>query len=269
LPFNPTWTALDRNEKMAHAVVCYEMKINTTGNFTFPETNSAIIPVNLGAGSNMVRIEHNYVAPDGFKGNNYGILISNYHYYTVDGNFSPGFVGKCTFQYNGSTNTSNGFLDNNLITGIEDSLVLLYRSGTADDWHIVSDYVLNMGANHGDKIGSFTVDTLLKGEYAFGYRNYIAANVSEIKKSSKNTLNVFPNPNSGIVNISFHLNNGDEGLLKINDMKGKLIYSSKVKSGNDTLVYDASKQPSGNYFVSLEIKGKPVQTVKFILNHQL
>ncbi len=268
LPFNPTWTALDRNEKIAQAVVSYEIPITASGNFTFSETNSSLIAANLGTGANRIRIEHNYCTPDGFKGSNHGIVVSNYHYYKVDGVFSPGFVGKVTFIYNGSNSTTSGFLDNNLITGIEDSLVLLYRSGTADDWHVVSDYVINYGGNHTDKIGSITVDTVLKGEYVFGYYNLLAAGVPEVQKNLLHSLNVFPNPNSGIVNISFHLNNGEQGIIKITDIKGKLIYSNVVNSSNDSLIYDASKNPSGNYFVSLEVKGKQIQTTKFILNHE-
>ncbi len=267
LPFNPTWTALDRDEKIAHAVSCYERPITTNGNFQFLETNAAVIPQNLGTGTNMVRIEHNFVHPDGFKGNNLGIVLSDYHYYTVDGIFSPNFLASCTFSYNGSGSTIIGYLDNTLITGVEDSLVLLYRSNTADDWHIVSDYTLNINLNHIDKVGSMTVDTLLRGEYAFGYRDVVRSGMLDIQKKSSSLL-VFPNPNSGIVNISFHLDNTEQAVLKITDIKGKTIYSTTVKSGNDSLIYDASKEPAGSYFVSYEIKGKPVQTTKFILNHQ-
>lgn len=266
LPFNPTWTALDRNEKTAHAVTCYEQPINTTGNFAFPETNVAsFIPTNLGAGNNFVRIEHNWVAPDPFKGYNHGIRLSDYHYFKVDGVFSSGFVAKCTFSYNGGTSLSTGYLDNTLINGTEDSLVLLYRANTADEWHPCSHYLFNMG-NANDKIGSFTVDTLLKGEYAFGYYDHSVASVFAIGSNVLNDLMVFPNPSTGIVNIKYHLKNGEEGLLRIKDSTGKIVYSVRINSSDDTVIYKARNKAIGTYFVSVEVNGKPVQTKKFIIN---
>jgi hypothetical protein len=266
LPFNPTWTAIDRNEKVAHAVSCYERYIDTTGSFSFPETNATLISLNAGTGNNFVRIEHNWVAPDGFKRTNPGIRLSDYHYYKVDGIFSPGFVAKSIILYNGKNDLTSGYIDNTLITGTEDSLVLLYRANTADDWHLVSDYTKNMG-NVLDKAGSFSLDTLLKGEYVFGYYDYTVTGINEIKPNSASTLQVYPNPNEGIVNITLNLNKGEQGLVKITDVKGAIVYSDTIKFPNDKLVYDASKLSAGAYLVSLEIKGKNIASTKFILNH--
>lgn len=54
--------------------------------------------------------------------------------------------------------------------------------------------------------------------------NPVSMNIQEI---SHNELLVFPNPSNGLINVS--INNPANGVLKITDMQGRLIYTSALK----------------------------------------
>ena len=182
LPFYATWIVLDKEEKVSDATTDYSRKTFSKGIFNFPETNAQINVQNIGADSSIIRIEHNWVQPDDFKQSNPGIRLSDYHYWKVDGIFSAGFRSKATFSYNGSSNPTNGNIDNTLITGSEDSLTILYRTNTGDDWNVVNGYTVNKSGSSFDKIGNIVIDNLKIGEYCFGFRDYTVG-IEESKKS--------------------------------------------------------------------------------------
>jgi aminopeptidase N len=253
LSFDPAWVSLDRDEKMSDAVTDYERKIVSLGNQTMPETYVALNISDTGAYSGTsVRIEHNWVAPDSLKRSNPGIRLSDYRYWKVDGIFAPGFLSKAIFSYDGSTSLSSGYLDNTLITK-EDSLVILYRSGTGDDWQPVKGYVHNKGTPT-DKRGSFTVDTLKKGEYTLGIYDY-KVGMAEAKNEFENKITVSPNPVSGVCRISFNLPQGKNSVLKIFNITGQCIYKVPVFSHQEFVMWDTWQVPKGIYFVSLDGEG--------------
>ena len=80
LPFNPTWIALDRDEKISDAITDQEMIISSTGTKTFAETNTAMNVLNAGSGSSTIRVEHNWVAPDPVKNSSSKLRVSDFHY---------------------------------------------------------------------------------------------------------------------------------------------------------------------------------------------
>lgn len=246
---NAQWVAVDRNEKISDAISDYERTVTATGTFIMQETNTTLLVQTVGSPTSKVRVEHNWVQPDGFKQSNPGIRISDYHYWKVDGIFETGFYAKMLFQYNGSTSTTNGYIDNTLITGVEDSLVILYRANTADDWHTVAA-TQNMGSPV-DKVGNFTVDTLFKGEYVLGYRDQTVnvANPPKIYPS----LKASPNPADGLCTISFSLPPGEKGDINVYSTDGKKFFSTHVFAHQQFINWDSSKVPQGNYVITLMV----------------
>ena len=258
---NATWVSLDRNEKISDAITDFEITPTSTGNQNMSETNTSLNVQTLSSTPSTIRIEHNWVAPDGFKQSNPGIRLSDYHYWKVDGIINPGFLSKITFQYNGSLSTSSGYLDNTLITGTEDSLVLLYRASVANDWQIIN-------ANHNigsafDKIGSYTVDTMLIGEYALGYRDYTVSinNVSP----KKNILSVQPNPAYDTCRINAELMKNEVGVLILLDVRGREIRKWKIDAKN-SVVIDCTSLKNGEYVVQLLSQKKLLDTAKIIIH---
>ncbi len=259
---NATWIALDRGEKISDAISDYEKIITTTGLQIMKETNTTLNVQSVGASPSTVRIEYHWVQPDGFKGSNPGIRLSDYHYWQAEGIFNPGFVSKISFQYDGSTNGLTGYIDNTLITGREDSLVLLYRENTAGDWQIISASQ-SMGSPL-DKRGSFSVDTLKKGEYVLGYRDFTVNN-EQLNNMQNFNLNIVPNPAKNHITLTLNLEPGDSGIAQIIDIKGREVDRIKVQSGQSEYVIQTSKWKNGEYFIHLKTDKSLIANGRFII----
>ncbi|MBL7925998.1 MAG: T9SS type A sorting domain-containing protein [Bacteroidia bacterium] len=263
LPFNATWIAVDRAEKISDAISDFEVNVNNTGAVLMPETNVKLNVTHAGSATNTVRIEHHWVAPDGFKMQAPGIKISDYHYWKADGLWSNGFLTKAEFSYNGSNSGTLGYIDNSFITASEDSLVLLYRSNTATDWQIVTGVTFNYGANKTDKVGSATCDTLLKGEYAWGLRDYTVSLINDIE--TKPILKIAPNPAGVSCEITFDKLMNGKGLLQIFNSKGICVAQHDVFQHQPFIKQDLSQWPAGVYHVVL-ISGKKQVTESLLVN---
>lgn len=261
--FQPTWFSIDRWEQLSDATTDYEILIDTTGIVPMPETSTSIDVVNKGNGTTRVRIENNWVLPDGFKQSNPGIRLSDYHYWKVDGAFDTGFYAKANFDYDGSTNPTTGFIDNNLfITGFpEDSLVLLYRQGTADDWQSMPHTVINFNGSHSDWSGSITIDTLKKGEYVLGiYDATVAVNNTSILY--KHPFQIIPNPANNQVTIRCNPAIQQGALLTICDLSGRLLMQQELTTTHSKININLIK---GVYLVTLQQKDMPAGTQKLIV----
>ncbi len=262
LLFTPLWISLDRNEKLSDARVSYDNPATTTGAHLFPETFFSANIQTIGTGST-IRVEHNFVVPDGWKQSNPGIRLSNYHYWKVDGIWDSLFTSKATFNYNGSV-TGNGYMDNTLITGKEDSLRILWRAGTWDDWHVVQGYTLNTGTNHMDKIGTITIDTLKKGEYTLGYLDY-TVNVDVVNVLEKLSIQVNPNPAGDKVHFDFDLRDYKQAVLQIFNISGVLVEEFTVYAHQPFIEWDSNEIKSGNYIVKLCVDDQVAISRKFVV----
>jgi hypothetical protein len=236
---------------MGDAISDFEKKLFSTGTNSFPETYSNVNVIVTGGDTSIVRAELHWVRPDPFKNSSTGagIRLSDYRYWKFDGIFKPGFLAKATLNYNGSTNTTNGYLDNNLITGTEDSLVLFYRSGAKDDWQLVNGYTLTTG-NKFDKVGSMTIDTLKRGEYVMGYRDFTTGFSDPTFPKSPN-LQIWPNPSSGIVNFK---STGKENLtytLEIFNTEGQNVFNTSIKS-NQEFSWTPLKNQRGSFIARIK-----------------
>jgi aminopeptidase N len=256
LPFIPQWTAADRYGKLLSATLAYERTISDTGTYTFPDTYSSVHVLNPGVDTSIIRIEHNYVKPDDFIINPGGVRLSDYRYYKVDGLFSSGMQAHATFTYDGSANPTSGYLDNTLFSGsaTEDSLLIFYRSNSGENWQLVNGYSINFVVLHTDKKGMITVDTLKRGEYVLGVRDFTSGIFNAVSKPGNN-LEVSPNPSNGLCHISFHLSSY-KGLIEVADAAGKKIYSTEVFSHQQNIDWDSYHVQSGIYFVQLIESGK-------------
>jgi aminopeptidase N len=260
---NAEWIALDRNEKISDAITDYEKIITTTGNQQMPETNATLVVQQVGTSPSTVRVEHNWVAPDGFKQSNPGIRLSDYHYWRVDGLFNPGFASKITFQYNGSVNLNSGYIDNSLITGREDSLVILFRENTAEDWRLVSA-THTMGSPL-DKVGSFTVDTLQKGEYALGYRDF-SVGIPFTSNNYHRILAAQPNPANTLCKVIVAKKETDKSQIKIYDITGKQVYNTTISKNQTFINWNCSNMNAGTYYIQLWTNGIQIDSTSVIVN---
>ncbi len=245
LPFVPDFVMMDYNEKTSDATTDMAKVIKITGVQSLP-ASLALIDVSAVPDSALVRIEHNWVAPDPLKTPNPDIKrLSDYHYWKVDGIFPATFFSKGRFKYSRVVNTTSGNLDNILLpsTLSVDSLIILYRKSTAYDWAAVP--FTKAGTVN---TGYLIVDTLRKGEYTLAVGKPYHAGINKISEPVV-PWNVYPNPSNNSFTFSF--NDTDKAIIKIFDSTGKQVETLKVGNHNPIVTWNAKRLPSGNYVAVL------------------
>jgi aminopeptidase N len=267
VPFNPEFIAVNMGEKISHAVAPEYKKIKTTGSHSFSNAKIALNVLAL-SDSAFVRVEHNYTAPDPADGIPY--RLSPNRYWKVDGILPSLFSAKATMSYDGRTTAFSGnyWLDNNLVTTYEDSLVLLYRPDASFNWSVYSYYTKNMQSNNNDKRGLITIDSLQLGEYVFAMMDYTLA-VKDQATAEPALLKVFPNPAKDRITIDLSqikLKSTDVALLVITDVSGKIVHQEKAGQQNTVQVNTAALS-NGMYFVSIKTKQSIIATNRFTVAH--
>jgi len=243
VPFNPNFIIVDIDEKTADATTDMYLNINTTGNFDFPQTHFAGVVQEI-SDSAFVRVEHNWVAPDSLKTPIKGLFLSPNRYWKIDGVFPSDFVMQGKFNYNRSTSTITGWLDQELITNVVDSLVLLYRPNTKTDW-----IILNTSRIGNSGIGNLFADSIKQGEYCLGIWDWSLYTSLNNKATGNNHFKIFPNPTNN--SITIELNDEQNGLLHIFNSIGQVVAIKKIDAPVSVLELDVSAFPEGNYLIVL------------------
>src|SRR4029078_5805497 len=162
------------------------------------------------------------------------------------------------------TSPTTGYLDNTLITGTEDSLVMLYRQGAGYDWTLVNSFTRNTGANPTDKRGTITIDTLMIGEYTLGYYDYTVG-IQELNSGENLLMNVTPNPSTDLFTFNFSNSLKKECQLVIMDMGGRKVHSEIIKPGTTNVSWNCIKNSSGVYFAMLLENGVRKAGVRLVI----
>ncbi|NTW32184.1 MAG: M1 family metallopeptidase [Bacteroidetes bacterium] len=255
LPFTPACAMMDLYEKTSDATTDYYKTIKTTGVNDFANTFFKLDVQNI-TDSAFFRIEYNWVMPDSLKAKSSDIFrISNKRYWKVDGVFSTGFNAKGIFKYN---RNAAGF-EHDLLPTAEstDSLVLIYRANTSEDWHIV-----NFVKAGGSIAGTITTGNLQKGEYTYGVGKPKQSEIKEINDVQEVLLNVFPNPsNDTFCIITKPVINAE---IKIYDSSDKLVYHTTLNKNQENIYWKPSKENAATYYIYLYEKGKPIAVEKAV-----
>ena len=270
VPFNPAFIAINMGEKISHAVAPDYKIIKATGNANFVNAKM-LINVQSISDSAFIRVEHNYTAPDGFKGFGHPYRLSPNHYWKVDGILPTTFQAKATLNYDGRTTSFSGnlWLDNDLINTFEDSLVLMYRRNAADDWKLYPTYVKNMQGNN-DKRGVITIDTLLLGEYVFAMKDPTMGIQNKPVVNQTQEIMVFPNPAKDLLTIDLNasmIKIPDNAILIITDTSGKINYKEKLNPLQKIVNIGTSALSSGLYFIAINVKDAVIAKSKFVVAH--
>lgn len=240
VPFAPSLGYLNKDELISHAVTASYKTVTATGNTTLSHANFTLQVQTVGTDSSFVVVEHNWVAPDPVIDWSTAYIISPQRYWRVDGIWENGFSANATLRYSGQTSGSNAWLDDQLITGAEDSIILLYRPNCSVDWTEFPTYTKSMG-NVTDKIGTVNVTNLLKGEYAFALQGPNAGLATQTTDKAV----IYPNPANGQITISSTL---PADKLIVTDMEGRLI-KQKHTSGTKH-EWNTDQLAAGTYVIS-------------------
>lgn len=262
IPINPQIAMVDYDELLSDAITDHADTVRTTGILNFDNQNTYFgIDVQQIADSAFIRVEHNWVPPDTFQTQIPGMIIHNYRYWKVDGIFPPGFLSKGRFFYSKTTSSNyTGYLDNNLITtNYVDSLRLLYRANTSEDWREISFSRIGNILN-----GNLIADTLLPGEYTFGFYNWDLYVKSKTFGYKEDKFKIFPNPSNTSFNVCFNINN--DGEIEIFNLLGEKVYHENIFSSQDFIRWQPKNIDKGIYIVRLTENNKPIGNKKIIYN---
>jgi hypothetical protein len=240
VPFPPTLGYLNRDELISHAVTATYSTFNTTGVKNLSHSNLLLQIQNI-TDSAFVVVEHNWAAPDPIIHWELGNLISPQRYWRIDGIWNAGFNTNATFRYSGQVTGSNAYLDHLLITGAEDSIILLYRPNRSVDWFECPNYTKNMG-NTTDKTGTLNVTNLQKGEYAIALKGQDLA-LNELDKSADVLL--YPNPATHFVTVETAIHSDR---MVVSDAMGRLV-DQHINPGTKT-DFNTSSWKKGTYWIT-------------------
>ncbi|MCX6271209.1 MAG: hypothetical protein NTU44_08340 [Bacteroidetes bacterium] len=161
----PALVTPDPNERIEDATTDYLLCVSSPGVKEFPYTYCSL-EVSSSPDTSLIRITHHWVAPDPLIPAVPGFTLSPSRYWQVEGIIQPGFSASLKFSY-----SSFNYLDNELITDKDDSLVVVYRPSCAYPWHDIP-----FTQNGMNQQGELIVDSFRTGEYALGIwdHNYLS-----------------------------------------------------------------------------------------------
>jgi hypothetical protein len=252
LPFAPVEVMADADEKISDATTDVTKTLNSTGEYEYQQTYSNV-KVDQITDSAMVRITHNWVAPDSMSVPQPGLRISDSRYWTVEGIFPADFKAKGKFIYSRAAS-----LDNTLITNSKDSLVILYRPGAGKPWKGTAFTRLGAWSS-----GTITVDTLQRGQYTFAVWDRLFLDKNENQKPKSSLMNIYPNPAKENVNVEFDVQN--RVVLSIYDSLGKQVSKNKFNAGTNHFTWEKQVSSTAIYYFKLtDLKGNLLESRKVV-----
>lgn len=249
VPFAPTFVALNLDDRISHGITHQSAVLQPQGtNISLSNAYFSINPTN-NTDSSFIFVEHNFIAPDVALPQGSTITLSPQRYWKVSGLFAPNFEATGVIQYDGRTpSSSSGWLDNLLITGTEDSLILMHRPGAGSLWFEYPYYTKNMGGNNTNKQGSMQLSRVVPGEYCFA-KGVSTLGVQETAQTPN--LKLYPNPAKSFVNLQNSTNFKKGETVTITNLEGKVVKTILVKNPTAILTIDINGLPQGIYTVTL------------------
>lgn len=263
LTFQPAYCALNYDSKISDATSHDAKYIKNPGMVNFTLGKASVNVQNAGNDSSLLRIIHNYVAPDPFKQNLSGHILSDQRYWRVEGMPGAGFDARLRFVYDGTKNTTgaNTYLDTLLTRVNGDSIALFYRKDAGEDWRWLKNVVK---VKFGPKQGYLETDSLMTGEYAFANLGdtTITVDMFEPAIPSKGTK-VFPNPVTRQVTVEITRPGEETYTLELTDVQGKTVLRKQLMPGSS--VVDLYFLPTGIYHLSVKQRHTLLHSTKLLL----
>ncbi len=191
IDFNPTSVMMDPFETACDATIDNYEIFSSPQEYTFPDTYFKLYLDDCND-SSLLRVTHHWAAPDSLKTQVEGLRLSPYRYWQTEGLLKADFNARGRFYF-----SQGGYLDGGLIESANDSVVILFRENSADEWHMVSQELIGTWM-----IGYIFVDDLHLGEYTLAVWDKTIVSSPE-PEGVKQAIHVFPNPAKGQVNFVF------------------------------------------------------------------
>ena len=142
---DPAYVALYERNELAQARTVDRVVVKEEGNLTV-DNMMWDVKVESIQDSALIWFEHIWSAPDNQKDfDTKPFRLSNYHYWRVSGLDADNVEMSGDFFYDGREGGNTGYMDMDLVSVQEDSLVLLYRKNAKDDWIEYPHYEKKLG----------------------------------------------------------------------------------------------------------------------------
>ncbi len=238
VPFEPLLVLSDFYDKTADATTDLDGVIRTIGELSLPTLHFKLFTDVL-PDSAFYRFTHNWVAPDSLKEPIAGLQLSPYRHWEMNGIFAENTSMRGRFFY---SNTST--LDASLILSEQDSVVVLYRSSPADDWHEVPQTREGLW-----NIGYIIVNDFKPGQYTLAVWDSQIVGIHNFKGNpSKLELKVEPNPVRE--NLLLRWTDDQHGNITVIDSTGKIVHQTEINKQKEVNIATAS-WAKGWYFAEL------------------
>jgi len=234
LDFKPKAVFLDLFEKACDATTDNYKLFSQPNEYSFPDTYFKLFIDEL-ADLAMIQVTHNWVAPDSLKFPVDGLKLSNYHYWKIDGIFPESYKAHGSFVYD-----RDGYLDGDLIESENDSVVILFRQGSWDDWKEIDQGRFGLW-----DFGQITIYDLQPGEYTLAVWDKQVVGTEDIPQQEH--VKIYPNPSRGVLNFEFKEKGNYTVLLY--DAKGSLLEKFKINGRSKSWKWSDEKAFSGIVFV--------------------
>lgn len=242
IPFVPVFGMVDYYEKIIDAMFDYT-KSMVSGETWEPTDAASKIMLESFPDTVLVRLEHNYVAPDQPETLPDGIYrISQNHYwnFNIAYNTQINTIPTGTISFRFQKGNSN-MIDNTLMQGYnETNIKLLYRSTTAQPWQVV--HTTRTGTAYS---GYLTTDFNQPGQYCLAVGDP-SVEIQEYELG--NGLHIYPNPVKDMLNILI-MEPEKNVKASILDSTGKTVKNIRLKSGENH--YNVSNLIPGIYVIHI------------------
>jgi aminopeptidase N len=248
LQFEPVAIFVDLYEKLNDATTDRYRYFNEPEEHTFDQTYFKIFVDELND-SSLIQVTHNWVAPDSLKIPVEGLVLSDFHYWEVNGIMPEGMKARGRFTYDWQG------LDKDLIQADSDSVVILYRAGAWEEWHEVSQ----------DRFGTWfyghiDVLDLQQGQYTLAVWDKYLVSTEEVP--SKQDVVIYPNPTRGVLNFEFEERNKYQ--VKLFDAKGALLGEFSINAKKKAWKWHDQEAFTGIIFVHV-YNGRDLVSVKKLI----
>lgn len=213
----------------------------------------------------LMRVNHHWVSPDHTFNKNKGIVLSRQRYFSLEGKWTEANKYTLRFTYNGTTPQGNfaaGWLDDDLIRGTEDSLLIMYRPKQTATWQIWEDTEWIRGSLF-DKRGIVRIKNLVPGEYCLAIRKHdFFASLAETV-SGVPALKAYPNPADKQLYLQFESADATR-MLEITDELGRLFQKRQIDKNTSVLQLNTSDWAAGKYYIGLQ-KGTELYEPRLVI----
>lgn len=261
VPFDPVHIALNESYLLNQARMDYQQVMKTTGSYIYPFVKFRTV-VQAIADSALVRVDHHWTSPDPVQ-NQPNLTMSKTNFWVVSGIFPSGFEAQGRLSYDASM--ANAYLDAEIASPKEDSLLLLYRPSPIEDWQVHPDFkVIPFLPTDGK--GDIVINGLAPGEYALARGKFMTT--STANPSLQEHVRVFPNPTSGPLWVQWPDEHPPVVRIRWMDAMGRILDHRELNDQLNSGIFEiptTGLQP-GTYFLQMFSQdGQQVQ--KQILFH--